>query len=117
MLAFLRGAFQRNASAIALNVLDHDDGIRAFGHSRAGHDFNALTFEHGSVELAASSQFTHTFESCAGRNRIRGADSETVARGAIEGRIVAIREDGSSENATERLLNFNLGQGEWARKS
>ena len=72
-------------------VLLHHDGVRAARDCRAGHDLDASARLDRTVECDSGAAFADQAELCTRLGGINGAQSESVAGGSIEWRVVAIR--------------------------
>jgi hypothetical protein len=84
-------------------VFEHDDGVGAFWERRTGHNL-----ERGAgYEWCRGSWFTRA-EAAGNREPITcgercSLDGVAIARGAVEGREIAIGADGLGEDAVERF--------------
>jgi hypothetical protein len=72
-----------------------------------------LSRQHSRVKAPTRAKFANAFETCSGRLRIRGANGKSVAGRPVKRRIVAVGEDRFSQDASERLLDFNLCAQKW----
>ncbi len=90
MIAALHCTIERYAASIALRVFDHRHGVRSGRNARARHDFDALSCLQCAFKAAAGAQFADANDTGTRHNRIRGSHRKTIARGAVERRIVAI---------------------------
>src|ERR1019366_8985034 len=93
--------------SVALRVLDHRYGVRSGRNARARHDLDALSRPQQTFKNASRADFTDAFEPRARRGRIRGPQGETVTRGTVEGRIVAVGKNRLRQDAAKGVLDFD----------
>ena len=107
VVAGLRRSIERDRSPFAPGVLDHHHGVRAVRHARARHDFDALPGPTTPSKVPPARSSPMHSSRAPGRGRIRGTHGEAVARGAIEGRIIAVGRHMLGQDAAKRLLDFD----------
>jgi hypothetical protein len=80
-------------------VFDHEDGVGAGRDGSSGHDLDGLVGgKSGAGPELAGAELADDFE-VGFRVPIGGAEGEAVAGGAVEGGLVAIREERGGEDA------------------
>ena len=92
--------------AVALlraRVLDHYNSVRARRNRGAGHDLHALAGCERASKALSGSNFAYKLEFAAARAEIFRAHRETISRGAIKRRVIAIGAHRLSEHAAERF--------------
>ncbi len=91
-----------------------NDGVGAGGERGAGGDFGGLAGCDIDVGLGAGGDFPDDAEADAG-NDIGGVEGVAVHCDTVEGRLIAVGEDGLSEGCSEREAEFTGSAGEGSR--
>jgi hypothetical protein len=99
---------ERYGLTLTVRVFNHYDGIRAFGNASARHNLNALSRLKRSCKTAASAEFSNALQPSARCRSVRCSQSESIPRGAIEGRIVAVRTYIARQHSAKRLFDFDV---------
>jgi hypothetical protein len=83
------------------DVLEHNDGVGAFGDGCAGHDLecDAGSERHGRRQLTGAEDSCNWKPIACGERS--GLDGVAIAGGAVEGRKVAVGKDGRGKDAVE----------------
>jgi hypothetical protein len=85
-------------------VLDHDDGVRAWRDRGARHDFDRVTCPEHEFGMLAGADFARDPQR---PGEVRGPYGESVAHGAVEGRVIPIGDRIPRQNTPERGIQPN----------
>ncbi len=86
-LAGGRWLIECDVVAIAADVFDHDDAVRAIWNWCSGHDLDGFSAFDGAIEASACADLTDDANAA---GHIGGAHGESIASGAIERGVIAI---------------------------